>query len=213
MRKVIKGIITTVVVTLILCCITACNSDAKSCDENNDFHFSVSEEEAAKIPYTLSGENDDWSITIQVREATKEEKDLMVQSIDEDLFVFEENYFVHHTLDQEQFEGLKEKSELGKTDVINNAVYISTMTGQYTGAQEIKTTAKTIFCEVHSETGAIIALGGQDIRSLDAPWYISYNTIKGDYASAMFIPPMEKSTAVVTLDKETVEIPLTLSSD
>lgn len=193
--------------------LTACSPATDEFDvseEEQDFHLAFSEEDTEKVPYTLTGENEDWKISFQVREATNSEKELMLQSLDEQLRIYEENYTVHHIMTEEQYNGFCERTELKRSDISENAVYISIMMGQYVGDQNIQTTEKTLFYKIMSKENKVLAFGGRDINSLSSPWYLATNTVKGDWCTTPFVPPLEGCKVILQYDDIEIEIPLTL---
>lgn len=198
-----------------LCCFTACNTTADKLNipkEKQDFHFSVAQEEAAKVPYTLSGEKDDWKILIQVKKATEDEKKFALQLLKQQLDVIEENYSKNRVMTKEEYDLMCEKLEMQKKDISENDVYTTTITGQYTGEQEIQTKDNTLFYQIQTNEGKALYAAAQYIESLNSSlWYTSNNTVNGDYRTAMFIPPLEGCKVVLEYDNKNIEIPLTLS--
>lgn len=179
--------------------------------DEQDYHWAVDAEDAKKVPYTFSGEKDGWKVMLQVRAGTEEEKELLLQELDNERAVIEENYNSRHTITDEQYRLFCEQNDRQKRDILQNEVYVSSMTGQYIGEQNITAAADTLLYQILRQDGKVVLAGGCDIRALNAPWYISYNTDCGGYASNMFVPPQEDAVLILQYDEEKVEIPLILT--
>lgn len=123
----------------------------------------------------------------------------------------EENYTVHHTLTREQYEAFCEQLRKQEEDISQNDVYASAMIGQYTGETEICTSSEQLAYQIIAQDGSVVLAGARDIQSLTTPWYSSYNTVSGEYAPNMFVPPLEGAVCLLQYEDVTIEIPLTLA--
>lgn len=198
-------------------CLAACSPHSDRLDvfdvppERQNFHWAVASEDAQKVPYSLAGEADGWRILLEVRTATPEEKEFLLQLLDSRRAVTEENYTVHHTLTREQYEAFCEQLRRQEEDISQNDVYASAMIGQYTGETEIYTSSEQLSYQIIAQDGSVVLAGAQDIQSLTTPWYSSYNTVSGEYAPNMFVPPLEGAVCLLQYEDVTIEIPLTLT--
>lgn len=211
-----KKLICLVFGTAMLICLSACNSpdnDLSVAEEEQDFRFAATAEDVTKIPYTYSGESDGWEVLLQVREATNSEKEFFLQELETDRATIEENYKVHHIMTEELYQLSVEDYTARKNDLSENPVYISTLMGQYTGEQDIHTTAKTLTYKMLTEDDKVLLVGGRDITSLNAPWYEARSTERGDYASGMFVPALEGCKLLLQYEDVKVEIPLTFNQE
>ncbi len=181
-----------------------------SLPKQQDLQWKVSNRDTQRIPFQLSGKTEEWNVLLQVRACTEEEKELLVQQLESTRAVFEENYRRYHLFSEEQYRILCEKNDKEKADIRQNTVYLSTMTGRYTGQQPLKNSAQTLTYQLVRGDGATILSGGQDMRSLDAPWYLSYNTEQGEYAANVFVPPADGYRLVLQYGDKTAELALRL---
>ena len=179
-------------------------------EEEQNFHWAVAAEDIEKIPYTLSGEKDGWKVLLQVRIGTEEEKEYLLQGLESNRATIEENYTVHHVMNEEQYQLSCEQNDKQKEDISQNDIYVTSMMGQYVGEQNITTEAEFITYQIMDQDGKIVITGGQDIQSLNVPWYLSYNTTSGEYAANVFVPPLEEATFILQYDDVEIEIPLVL---
>ena len=65
--------------------------------------------------------------------------------------------------------------------------------------------------QIIAQDGSVVLAGARDIQSLTTPWYSSYNTVSGEYAPNMFVPPLEGAVCLLQYEDVTIEIPLTLA--
>lgn len=193
-------------------CLTACSSPASDLttpDEEYAFQISVSEEYIEKMPYVFSGENNGWEIMLQVREATEEEKNIFLQQLDINKTIADENYSINHTITEEQYNMFIQQIDKQKADISEHDVYISTLAGQYLG-EEIKITDEVLIYNMINKDDKVIFTGGVAVNSLSGTWYLSHNTLSGDYSTGIFVPPLEGCSLILQYDDTEIEIPLTL---
>ena len=205
------------IILLLLTGLAACSFGEDETDrlniplEKQDFHWRVSETAAEKVPYTLSGEQENWKIVLQVRQATDEDKEWMATMLQENKAVTEIDYEKHHVT-EEYYEQFCKKYDEQIADVSSNPVYITTMMGQYLGEETIYTESDSIFYQLISAEGTVLLAGGKDINSIETPWYSSNNTLSGSYATGMFVPPLEESFLLIQYDDEAIRVPLKLNT-
>lgn len=198
-------------------CLAACGPRSDQLDvfdippERQNFHWAVAPEDAQKVPYSLTGEKDGWRVLLEVRTAAADEKEFLLQLLDSQRAIMEENYTVHHTMTREQYETYLEQLGRQEEDISQNDVYASAMIGQYTGETDFYTSSEQIAYQIIDQDGSVVLAGARDIQSLTTPWHSSYNTVSGEYAPNMFVPPLEGAVCLLQYEDVTIEIPLTLA--
>ena len=201
----------TAALAAVLClCLAGCGRQPDQL-ETEISPYGVTEADIARMPYSLTGQQDGWTVSCLVRAATQEEKDLILQEISGNRQVVEENFIEHRVMDEEQYQSLIDVLDRQAKEVAEQEVYLSSITGEYDGERDIAEEAELLQYQLRSTDGRIAVSGAVDTRSLDTVWYRSQNTA-GTYAANFFIPAMENGSCVLTWGEESVTIPLSLQT-
>lgn len=199
--------------SILMLSLVACdsNDDENSGESPQNMQTVVTPENEGQIPYNLTGQNENWKITIDVRKALDTEKSLMIQTLEKNIQLAEKNY-ENKVISKDSYKSLTKIYEESKTDLEKNNLYVTTINGQYISSNALNIPEGIINFKIQNSAGEIVLLSGVSTNLLDKTWYTSYNTTGGLlHSSSIFMPPAENSKFILSYNGSDFEIPLTLN--